>query len=54
MWIGQSSYNKVLHNEICDFLNMRRLGRLELGYAPTTAHHNAIEYNHIHHLGWGN
>ncbi len=51
--IGCSSYNKVLHNEICDFLNSGISVGWSWAHDPTTAHHNAIEYNHVHHLGWG-
>lgn len=53
VWIGRSSYNTIAHNDVCDFRYSGMSIGWSWGYAPSSANHNIIEYNHIHNVGKG-
>ena len=50
VWIGTSSYNRITHNEICGFHHLGISVGHSWGYAPSTAHHNLVAFNHVHHI----
>jgi hypothetical protein len=53
VWIGRSSYNTISHNEISDLDYSGLSIGWCWGYAPSSANHNVIEHNHVHHIGRG-
>ena len=53
VWIGRSSYNHVAHCDVSDFRYSGFSVGWSWGYQPSSAHHNVIEYNHIHDVGKG-
>ena len=51
--IFNASDNKITHNDIADFRNKGISVGWLCGYGSSLTKNNRIQYNHIHHIGWG-
>ncbi len=53
VWIGHSPHNVVEHNDIYDlYYSATSIGWV-WGYRKSHAHHNRVDYNHMHTIGQG-
>ncbi|MFB3786765.1 MAG: right-handed parallel beta-helix repeat-containing protein [bacterium] len=53
VWVGQSDHNTIAHNHIHHTYYTGISVGWTWGYSPTGAHHNIIEFNHVHDIGQG-
>ena len=53
IWVGKSSFNTVSHNHIHDLYYTGISVGWSWGYQTSSAHHNVVEWNHIHNIGQG-
>ncbi|MDD4102625.1 MAG: right-handed parallel beta-helix repeat-containing protein [Kiritimatiellae bacterium] len=54
VWIGHSSHNRILHNDISDLYYTAVAIGWTWGYAePSRSHHNEVAFNHMHKIGQG-